>query len=457
MPAEWFKEPFPSMRSVDGDGKQMTRLILHNAKILDGEHAPTRGTVVVSGEQIEMVGEDAVKPRPGDRLIPLGGRTVMPGMILGHYHASYWNLGGGQTPLGLEAPPALQAVRAAANLQLALESGFTGVISAGGPHAIDAAMKVAIAEGTIKGPHIMACSRDVSSTGHSGDMSFPSYWDVGAKGGVNRSDGPEAFRRAVREEIKDGAEIIKIFATGGHATGGHGDRWEVAPDEFAMAISTAQLRGAKVRAHLANRDAILLALDLGVHIVDHGDGFDDECIERILERGAYLTPSLFFPKLMMAAMPGIPYTDMMVPEYAAMVTILPRANEAGVKLLIGDDYGAKGCKHGRYAEELALYVNEIGIPALDVIRWATKNGAEAMGLGEQTGTLSPGKWADLLVVDGDPLADIAILQDKSRLLAIMKRGDLIKDDMSRLEEQDPVGAGPQQGIAMPSITVSNLV
>ena len=183
---------------------------------------------------------------------------------------------------------------------------------------------------------------------------------------------------------------------------------------------------------------MLLALDLGVHIVDHGDGFDEACLERILERGAYLAPSLFFPKQMMAAMPGIPYTDMMVPEYKAMAAILPRANAAGVKLLIGDDYGASGCAHGRYAEELALYVDEIGIPAIDVIRWATKNGAEAMGLGEETGTLAPGKLADLLVVDGDPLSDIKILQDRTRLLAILKCGKAVKDELHGLErENDP--------------------
>lgn len=369
----------------------------------------------------------------------------MPGMVQGHFHAAYWNTGGA-APLGLEAPPALQAVRAAYNYRLALDSGFTGAISGGAPFAIDAAIKAAISEGSLVGPRIMAGSRDVSSTGHSADMSFPSYWEIGAKGAINRSNGPEDFRRAVREEVKDGAEIIKIFATAGHGTGGSGSDWAIAPEEFEMAVRTATERGVKTRAHIANREAILFALKIGVHIIDHGDGFDDACIDRIVERGAYLTPSLFFPKVMMTIAPGIPYTDAMKPEFDAMRAILPRASAAGVKFLIGDDYGAKGFSHGRYAEELALYVNEVGIPALDVIRWATKNGAEAMGLGDVTGTLEAGKLADLLVVDGDPIADITILQDRNRLLAIFKGGSGVKDELAVFElsagAKSPSHGGP---------------
>jgi len=413
----------------------MARLILEDATIVDGENPARRGDVVICGERIEAVGAGAGKPWPGDRIVALSGRTVMPGMILGHYHAGYWNMGLGSAPLGLDAPAPLQAVRAASNLKLALECGFTGVIGAGSPNGIDACMKQGIAEGTVTGPRIMAGSRDVSSTGHSSDKSYPSYWQIGARGGINRADGPDAFRRAVREEIKDGAEIIKIFATDGHATGGDGSGLEISRDEFAAAVEAAHERKAKTRAHIANRDSILYALDLGVHIIDHGDGFDEACIDRMLKKEAYLTPSMFFPKVMMAALPGNPFTELMKLPYVEMAEILPIANRAGVKLLIGDDYGAAGCTHGRYAEELELYVNEVGIPALDVIRWATKHGAEAMGLGEETGTLEAGKLADLIVVDGDPLRDIRVLQDRSRILAVLKGGEAAVDRLGQFERQ----------------------
>jgi imidazolonepropionase-like amidohydrolase len=411
---------------------QSGRLILTDATILDGDHPPMRGTVVVAGDRLESVGATPVMPQPGDRVIALGGRTVMPGMVQSHFHAAYWNTGNSGRPLGMEVPPALAAVRAAANLRTALECGFTSVIGAGAPFAIDAAMKMAIAEGALVGPRIMAGSCDVSSTGHSADMSYPSWLKIGAKGAINRADGPEAVRRAIREEIKDGAEIIKLFVTGGHGTLGTGADWAMAADELTMAVQTATERGVKVRAHIASKAATLLALALGVHIIDHGDGFDDECMERMLARNAFLTPSLLFPKRMMSIAPGIPYTEAMKPDFDAMAAILPRLNAAGIKLLIGDDFGAAGLPHGTYAEELALYVDEIGIPALDVIRWATKHGAEAMGQGAEVGTLTPGKLADLLVIDGDPLTDITVFQDRSRLLAILKGGVAIKDELAAL-------------------------
>jgi imidazolonepropionase-like amidohydrolase len=418
----------------------MARTILSEASLLDGENAPRRATLVIEGERIVEITDGPVAPRPGDRRVELAGRTVMPGMVLGHYHATYKELGSTFTPFGLDAPPPLQAVRAAANLRLALESGFTGVISAGAPFAIDAAMKLAISEGTIIGPRLMACSRDVSTTGHSNDKTFPTYWGITAKGGVNLADGPEGFRRAVREEIKEGAEIIKIFATGGHGVQAPASEWAVSREELSMAIRTAAERGVFVRAHLANRDAILFSIEQGMHIIDHGDEFDDACIEACLRHGAFLAPSLLFPKVMLQIAAGSSFAEGMRAGLESMSAILPRAHAAGVKIILGDDYGAAGFPHGRYAEELALYVNDVGMAPLDVIRWATKNGAEAMNLGEETGTLKVGKLADLLVIDGDPIADICVLQDRSRLLAVFKGGAAIKDELDGLAST--AGASP---------------
>ena len=190
----------------------------------------------------------------------------MPGMVSSHFHATYNELGSKTAPFGLEEPPALQAVRAAHHLELLLRSGFTGAVSAGAPFAIDASMKAAIAEGLFPGPRLMAGSRDVSTTGHAGDKSFPWYWDVGARGAINRSDGPDAFRRAVREEIKQGAEIIKMFVTGGHGTVAPSEQTEMSPEEITAGIQAAHQRGALVRGHIANREAIHMALDAGIDV-----------------------------------------------------------------------------------------------------------------------------------------------------------------------------------------------
>lgn len=410
----------------------MGRLLLQDANLLDGDRPSRRASIVIAGARIEAVSDNPAEARPGDRVVALNGRTVMPGMVQAHFHAAYWNTGNSARPLGLEVHPSHTVLRAAANLRTALDCGFTSVIGAGSPHAIDASMKLAVAEGAAVAPRIMAGSRNVSSTGHSGDMSYPPWMKIGATGGIHIADGPQGMRRAIREEARDGAEIIKLFVTRGHGTGGSGERWELSPEEITMAVRTADERGIKTRAHVSSRDAVLFCIDTGMHIIDHGDGFDDRCIERILDKGAFLTPSLWFPKRMMQLAPDNPYTEAMKPDFDAMAAILPRINAAGVKLLTGDDFGAAGMDHGTYAEELILYVGEIGIPALDVIRWATRHGAEAMRLGAETGTIEPGKLADFLVVDGDPSMDITVLRDRANLLAIYLGGVAIKDQLSAI-------------------------
>jgi imidazolonepropionase-like amidohydrolase len=413
----------------------MSRLVLRNATVVDADGARPRTDVAIEDRRIAIVRTGAaVEAGPDDRVVDLDGRTVMPGMVSSHFHATYNELGSKTAPFGLEEPPALQAVRAAHHLELLLRSGFTGAVSAGAPFAIDASMKTAIAEGLFPGPRLMAGSRDVSTTGHAGDKSFPWYWDVGARGAINRSDGPNEFRRAVRDEIKQGAQIIKMFVTGGHGTVAPSEQTEMTSEEITAGIEAAHQRGALVRGHIANRDALHMALDAGIDVVDHGDGLDALGIERMVELGTFLVPSQLFPVRFAELMGGggLGFTAAMGQDIERSLAMLPKANAAGVKLLCGDDYGAISLPHGRYADELEFYVKEAGIPPLDVIRWATHNGADLMGRAHELGSVREGYLADLLVVDGDPLADIAVLQDQARLLAIMKGGSLVKDDLGGL-------------------------
>jgi imidazolonepropionase-like amidohydrolase len=422
----------------------VARLILSGGTVLDADGARPHSTVVVEDRRITVVCPDgvadaALDARPDDRVVDLGGRTVMPGLVSSHFHATYHELGSKMAPFGLEEPPALQAVRAAHHLELALRSGFTGAVSAGAPFAIDASMKTAIAEGLFPGPRLMAGSRDVSTTGHAGDKSFPWYWDVGARGAVNRSDGPDEFRRAVREEIKQGAEIIKMFVTGGHGTVAPAEQTEMSRAELTAGIEAAHGRGALVRGHIANRHALHMALDAGIDVVDHGDGLDEAAIGRMVEQGTFLVPSQLFPARFAEMMGGggLGFSAAMAEDIERALAILPVANEAGVKLLCGDDYGAIGLPHGRYADELEFYVKEAGIEPLDVLRWATRHGAELMGRGHELGSVCEGYLADLLVVDGDPLSDIGVLQDRARLVAVMKGGTLVVDALDALGSPGP--------------------
>jgi len=414
----------------------VSRLVLTGARVVVGDGTVRESaTVVVDGERIISVGPDADGtgpvggPRPDDRWVELAGRTVMPGMVNCHFHATYHNLGAAPAPFGLEEPMALQVVRAVRNLERLLLAGFTGAVSAGAPFAIDASMKTAIDRHLIPGPRLVPCSRDLSTTGHAGDRSFPSHWEVGALGAIRRGDGPDEFRRNVRLEVKEGAEMIKLFVTGGHGTVGPREMTELTDDELAAAIGAAHQRGVRVRGHIANKEALLLAVDLGIDIVDHGDGMDEECIERLLATGTPVVPSMLFPARFLESMGGggLGFTDDMRHDVDAMAAILPVANAAGVRLVLGDDYGAIGFPHGPYADELAYYVDEVGIPALDVLTWATRNGAQVLGRGDELGTVSVGKLADLLVVDGDPVSDVHVLADPAALLAVLKGGRLVTD------------------------------
>jgi len=405
----------------------MATIAITNVTVIDGHGKRAEASrVVVEDNRIAEV-SDGKSPLPhGAQVIAGSGCSVMPGMFNCHYHASYRHIGSTGLPIGMEGSPGLLTLRGAYAMGHAIDCGFTGVVSAGAPHAIDAALKQAMDEGVLRGPRMMVGSRDVSTTAHSQDMNFPWYWAPGRHPGVVCCDGPDEFRKGVRDEIKRGAQIIKIFATAGHSVRGDYERLEVSPVELAAAIEAAHERGVKVRAHLANKLGIMTSVALGLDVVDHGDGLDDECIALLAEKGAFLAPSCFYPFKSGPKRFG-PDAEVMKKEMRAMLANLQKAQAAGVKIVLGDDYGTLALPHGQYGEELGFYVEQAGVSPADVIGWATRNGADLMGMRNELGDVKAGMLADLILVRGDPLDDIKLLADPANILVVMKDGDIEKD------------------------------
>ena len=402
----------------------MTRHVFTNAHLLDGENPARSGaTVVVEGERISAIAGagESIPAQVDDLVYDLAGKTLMPGMVSGHFHTTYHNLGAEHgTPL-MEVPPAFVAYRGLANVQTALECGFTSVVGAGAICDIDPALERAIEMGLVVGPRMVPCSRDTLS---SADSTLP--WWVRSVGDqpLNLCDGPDEIRRVVREEIRRGARMIKIFAAGGHGAGTKGVR-NFSRAELQAATDAAHDRGVRIRAHVVGKKFIMECIEVGIDVLDHCDDMDDECIEAMVKAGVFVLPSLFLP-LKMMSLPMFAFSmDQMKADFNATCAILPRAVSAGVKLCIGDDFGAAGMPHGEYAGEMALYVEHAGITPLEVIKWATCNGGQLFGCGDELGTIEVGKLADLVVVDGDPSADIKVLGDRSRIALVLKGGQLV--------------------------------
>jgi imidazolonepropionase-like amidohydrolase len=408
----------------------MARLALTGARLIDGNGPAVDGaTVVIDRDRIVQVSSGS-PPEDVDAVVDLSGRTIMPGMFTCHFHSTYHELGSKpNTPYGDEYPPSYLALIAAKNLKAALDSGFTGVVGAGGSHHVEGGVRQAINDGLIAGPRFWSSSRELSTTGHSND-GVPWHWGMPTSGAVHLCDGADGFRLGVREEIKRGAQVIKLFVTGGHGTTAPKDRIEMTRDELAAAIDAAHQRGVLIRGHLVNKPAILMALELGIDIVDHCDAMDDEIIAALVDTGATVVPSLYFPERFLETYgSGLGFAaEAINADLEHMCSIIPKAQAAGVRFVLGDDYGAMGFPHGEYGGEFRLYVEKAGITPLDVIGWATRNGAELVGRGHDLGTVEAGKLADLVVVDGDPSVDIGALADR-RPVAVFKGGELVSGSL----------------------------
>jgi imidazolonepropionase-like amidohydrolase len=415
-------------------------LTLTNAKLFDGRTMlPGQWNITLEGDRVASVSD---KPAiAGTEQIDLAGMTLMPGLITGHFHPDFFKfdlasaMRGDQ--LGKELPPGVGMAMGVRQCKVLLDSGFTGYIGAGCANDVDASLKIAIAEGIIPGPRILACGHHCGTTADAN--AALKWWQQYKTPGIDVfADGPAEMRKLVREEIRRGVEVIKIFASPGHLVSGHRGHQNMAVDEIEAVVDAAHQRGALVRAHVCNREVILQCIQAGVDIIDHADELDEELIELMVQHGAYWVPSLTFTRVLLdmgAPDPGEEYAS----AWKRLPPLLPVAQKAGVKILIGDDYSGvmRGILQddpldhqvGCYGRELPFYGAMEGLSPEVVLSWGTKNPGELFSRhGGKVGVVEAGAFADLIVVDGDPTADLSLLaRPNEALKAVIRDGAFVID------------------------------
>ena len=382
-------------------------LVLSGARIIDGTGTePVRGrSVVVEKGVITAVVEDARAPRGHG--VDLAGHTLLPGLINSHVHLC---LGAEADPARAmrEEPLALTAIKALLRARETARAGVTTVRDLGGREYAELAARRAIQEGLIDGPRIVAAGRPVCMTGGHG------HW-LGRE-----ADGPDDARKAVREQLKAGADVIKIIATGGVLTPGvEPGSPQMTFEEMRAAIEEARKAGRRTAAHAMATTGISEAIDAGITSIEHGIYLTEEIVAHMRRDGTFLVPTLNAPAAIatggLAA--GIPEymvrkSEQVVPPHVASFQL---AHRAGVRIAAGADSGTPLNFHGSLLPELTLMV-KYGMTPLEAIRSATVTAADCLGLGEVTGRVAPGYAADLIAVAGDPAERIETLADLKLVL-----------------------------------------
>jgi imidazolonepropionase-like amidohydrolase len=405
--------------------------IIRNGQIVDGTGAETipHGAVVVTDGRIVYVGPDILAPSiPNAALIDARGGTIMPGLVEAHFHPTYFNVAALED-LDIKYPVEYVTLLAAANAKLALECGYTAARSGGSLFNIDVWLKKAIESDMMPGPRMTSSGREICGVGGLMDWN-PDYRKIGMEGLVLLINGADEARAAVRKLVKDGIEWVKTYPTGDAAAPDTNDHHTLCMtfDEMHAVVETAHNHGLKVTGHCRATAGIKNALRAGYDALEHGTFVDDEALEMILERNTPVVPALYFELASVERGPEFGLSQRVIDGHQetleAGAESARRILEAGGRIGLGGDYGFAWNPHGDYARELSFFVDYVGFTPLETIMCATKTGAEIMGRASEFGTLETGKLADILVVDGDVLEDITILENRKKFIAVMQGGEV---------------------------------
>ncbi len=406
--------------------------IIRNGRVIDGtgtEPIPD-GIVVVKDGRLLSVGSNlnlSDLPAHATEIDARGG-TIMPGLVEAHFHPTYFNVAALED-LDIKYPVEYVTLLAANNARLALECGYTSARSGGSLFNIDVWLKKAIDEGLTPGPKLAASGREICGAGGLMDWN-PEFRKIGMEGLILLINGPDEARSAVRKLVKDGVEWVKTYPTGDAAAPDANDHHTLCMtfEEMHAVVQTAHNHQMKVTGHCRATEGIKNALLAGYDTLEHGTFIDDETLDLLLERDVPVVPALYFEQASIEHGPEFNMPQAVIDGHQETLEggaeSARRILAAGGRLGMGGDYGFAWNPHGDYAKELGFFVTYVGLTPLQVITCATKTGAEILGREDETGTLEVGKLADVLIVDGDVLSDMAILQDRSRFIAVMQNGHI---------------------------------
>ncbi len=403
------------------------RFALMGATLIDGNgNDPIENsTVLIESGKIAGVNRTRDFASSSDcRVLDVSGMTILPGMIDLHVHLA----SGGEAvaprvglPAGLERSSALNALRTYAAARRTLDMGFTTVRDVGDAGYSTVAVRDAVSTGLLEGPRIFPSGQYLTTTGgHADGMPI---WLQRTDLVPAVADGVDGVVLAVRRQIKMNVNCVKFFATGGVMDGW--DEQEFSDDEMSAIVNEAHGKGRPVAAHAMYARGTVAAIKAGVDTIEHGTHLTEEAVDLMCKRGTYLVPTLSAPVgvIERGAALGLPESyianvrPLMEPTFASF----RMAREAGVKIAMGTDVGFGPCSHGTNAYELELMVRQ-GMSVMQAIVATTKSAAEVLRLSEKLGTIEPGKWADLVVVNGNPLDDIRLLQEQGRIALVVKAG-----------------------------------
>lgn len=394
--------------------------------------------LVVSGDTITALGKASqVRFPPGARVIDLPGHTLLPGLMDCHAHLTGMPGDGGDTQ-ALRETEAHKAIYGVVSARITLESGFTTIRDVGSGGYADVALRDLVNRGLVIGPRLYVATRGLGITGGHADINgWNPYLPI--PGVAQIADGVDEVRKAVREQLKHGADHIKVTATGGVLSAGDSvGAQQYSFEELKAIVEEASRAGKKVAAHAHAAPGIRDAARAGVASIEHGSLIDEEGIRLMKQHGTFLVPTLYTLDFIIkeGKQHGVPEYGIRKAQSIARAQRenLRRAYQAGVRFAYGTD--AAVFPHGRNARDFAILVGELGVPPLEAIKMATANAAELIGISDRVGTLEVGKWADLIAVAGDPLQDIRLLED---VRFVMKAGTVYKQapsDRARRESSN---------------------